>query len=163
MEIPDSPTPRIRNGPSTLFQASFVKHMDYGLRRRQGESDRKGETDRLRIKCQELGPSLSDPERVSPWFFPSCIIMYVPALTEVKSEATWQHYDGRFSLPFIARLFDSFSLPKAPDSLKSLKCPCPKITYLTMKEMLVYKRYWHVYTHTHIYLSNFLSILLMLI
>ena len=67
--------------------------MDYGLRRRQGESDRKGETDRLRIKCQELGPSLSDPERVSPWFFPSCIIMYVPALTEVKSEATWQHYD----------------------------------------------------------------------
>jgi len=75
------------------------------------------------------------------------MIMYVPALTEVKLKATWQHCNGRFSPLFIACLFDPFSLPKAPDSLKILKCPCPEITYLTIREMLVYKRYW-IYMYT---------------
>ena len=67
--------------------------------------------------------------------------MHIPALTEVKLKAMWQHCNGRFSLLFIACLFDPFSLPKAPNSLKILKCPCPEITYLTIREMLVYKRY----------------------
>ena len=66
--------------------------------------------------------------------------MHVPALTEAKLKATWQHYNGSFSLLFIACLLDPFSLPKTPDSLKILKCPCPEITYLTMREMLAYER-----------------------
>lgn len=93
----------------------------------------KGRTDRLQIKCRELGASLLGPLAFS-------MIRYVPALTEVKLEATWQQCNGRFSLLLIACLFDPFSLPKAPDSLKILKCPRPEITYLTMREMLVYKR-----------------------
>lgn len=66
--------------------------------------------------------------------------MYVQALTEVKLEATWQRYNGRFSLLFVDCLIDPFSLPKAPDSLGILKCSHLNIIYLTMREILVYKQ-----------------------
>lgn len=92
------------------------------------------------MKWREWGAYLLDSKRIKPWLFRSCIVTYVPDLTEVKLEVTWHHYNGRFSLLFITCLFDPFSLPKVPDNLKILKCPRPKITYFAMRERLVYKR-----------------------